>query len=375
VTSNAETDVAAALQRANLLNDLGRYDEARTVLRGAVAADPNNARVWCLMAQTCNALRDYDAAMAAANNARRIEPENEWAQRLASVILSNTGWHWEAVEAAAEAVRLAPHIWQTHARLAGAYASGGWGLEAAAAAADQAVALSPHEPEAHMAVASAARLRRDVRGATAAYERVLALDPLHARAHTQLAKIEATTSGSSTPAARAKTLTRFARSVRIDPRASYGREQAEKSIKDLLILCWAFVAIDVFVTAATDVPGISILSRAVMALGIAPAVYFAAFWVRLAPDVKPYVRQFLRARLDWVVALSLSTVALGIGAVAPGKVRLMAGLSVFCLCAFAYIANIVRRERADYRLRKAERYALRRAGRTGRWHWPAQRSR
>jgi cytochrome c-type biogenesis protein CcmH/NrfG len=103
VTSNA-----AGLDRARILVDLRRFDEAIAVLRGVLGTPAADAEPWCLLAQSRLGLDDAVTALDAANRAVGIEPENEWPHRLASVALTRLQRHSEALTAALTARRRAP---------------------------------------------------------------------------------------------------------------------------------------------------------------------------------------------------------------------------------------------------------------------------
>ena len=88
--------------------DLGRYEEASTLLARLVSAEPGSGRAWCLFARAHLGADRFAEAVEAANRAAAIEPAEEWPHRLASNALMHLGHHGEALRAAAEARRLAP---------------------------------------------------------------------------------------------------------------------------------------------------------------------------------------------------------------------------------------------------------------------------
>src|SRR3984957_8800323 len=115
--------------------DLGRYDEATTLLARLGAGGAGRGRGWCLFARAPLGADRFTEAVEAANRAAAIEPAEEWPHRLASNALMHLGNHAEALRAASESRRLAPGYWQTHVCVAQAALAAGPPAPAAAAAA------------------------------------------------------------------------------------------------------------------------------------------------------------------------------------------------------------------------------------------------
>src|ERR1700735_4736782 len=103
------------LARAATMLDLGRYDEASTLLARLVSAEPGSGRAWCLFARAPLGAARFADAVEAANRAAAIEPTEEWPHRLASNALMHLGNHGEALRAAAESPRVAPRGRENHA--------------------------------------------------------------------------------------------------------------------------------------------------------------------------------------------------------------------------------------------------------------------
>src|ERR1700755_2433038 len=108
------TEIREELARAATMLDLGRYDEASTLLARLVSAEPGSGRAWCLFARAHLGADRFSEAVEAANGPAPIEPAENWPHRLASNALMHLGSHGEALRAAAESRRLAPAYWQTH---------------------------------------------------------------------------------------------------------------------------------------------------------------------------------------------------------------------------------------------------------------------
>ena len=168
--------------------DLGRYEEASSLLARVVSAEPDSSRAWCLFARAHLGADRYAEAVEAANRAAAIEPAEEWPHRLASNALMHLGNHAEALRAASESRRLAPSYWQTHVCVAQAALAATQPVVAAAAAAE-ARRLAPNEPDVHFLSGKVALARGDLAGAREHQERALALDPAHSGAMNELGRI------------------------------------------------------------------------------------------------------------------------------------------------------------------------------------------
>src|ERR1700756_5615706 len=105
------TEIKEDLARAATMLDLGRYDEASTLLARLVSADPASSRAWCLFARAHLGADRFAEAVEAANRAAAIDPLEEWPHRLASKALMHLGQHTAALRAAAGSRRLGPSYW------------------------------------------------------------------------------------------------------------------------------------------------------------------------------------------------------------------------------------------------------------------------
>jgi tetratricopeptide (TPR) repeat protein len=182
------TEIREELARAATMLDLGRYEEASTLLARLVSAEPGSGRAWCLFARAHLGADRFTEAVEAANRAAAIEPAEEWPHRLASNALMHLGNHAEALRAAGESRRLAPAYWQTHVCVAPAALAAGQPAIAATAAAE-ARKLAPNEPDVHFLSGKVALARGNLDGARTHQERALALDPTHSGAMNELGRI------------------------------------------------------------------------------------------------------------------------------------------------------------------------------------------
>src|ERR1700729_1800626 len=89
------TELREELARAATMLDLGRYDEASTLLARLVSADPGSGRAWCLFARAHLGADRFADAVEAANRAAAIEPSEEWPHRLGAHPPLHPGDHRE----------------------------------------------------------------------------------------------------------------------------------------------------------------------------------------------------------------------------------------------------------------------------------------
>ena len=180
-----------AATRAEVLLETGRVPQAITILSTALASEPTSYTLLCLLARAHIANGTAVDAQRAAEAAIGANPEGEWAHRLLSLAYSHQHARSMAVNAARTAVRLAPTLWQTHTRLAMALADAGHNDEAWQAA-TEAVRIGPDQADTHFAlgfIAMKSRARSSRRLAEREFETTVKLNPQHAAAFNNLAKL------------------------------------------------------------------------------------------------------------------------------------------------------------------------------------------
>ena len=111
--------------RAAVMIELGRFADAIRALGQVLAATPDDARAWCLLARALLGGGDLAAAVAAARRASALDPASDWPYRIASTALTGLGQRAAAVGAARQARLLAPWAWRSHICLAQAAAGAG----------------------------------------------------------------------------------------------------------------------------------------------------------------------------------------------------------------------------------------------------------
>jgi Flp pilus assembly protein TadD len=164
-----------------------RWADALRLLGPYVAGAPDDATAWCLVAQCRLGLDDPALALDAAGRAAALNPDSEWAHRLRAMALSAMHASGPAREAAQEAVRLAPNLWQTWVQRAEVDANADDVDESSWDAARRAVELAPLEPSTHITVGRVALAAKQNRFAVQAFREALRLDPTSATAQNNLA--------------------------------------------------------------------------------------------------------------------------------------------------------------------------------------------
>ncbi|MFI2661699.1 tetratricopeptide repeat protein [Micromonospora carbonacea] len=163
------------LQRAQLLADLGRYDEAAGEVGLALALEPANADALTTLARVHLAAGRPAEARAAAEAALAVAPDTVAALVVRGLALVEQG---EYAEAAGTAGRLLAAADDAYAqRSAAAILSGSRNGQPALNAAWRGVELAPEESQAHLVLALVAARLRLYDLAERAYREALRLDP------------------------------------------------------------------------------------------------------------------------------------------------------------------------------------------------------
>ncbi|MER5888928.1 tetratricopeptide repeat protein [Streptomyces sp. NPDC001941] len=184
-------------ERAEVLYELDRYDQAAALLAQHLAQHPGDSDALVLLARCRRHLHDLHGAMALLDEALRGDPEllTAWVVR-ADVLLALRAYP-DAEFAAHRAVELAPQFWGGHHLLAMVwdataenFGNPAWKRARRAQAhqaALHAVSLGPQEASAHFLVGLTAHRMKNLAVARQAYETTLRLDPENSEAHNNLA--------------------------------------------------------------------------------------------------------------------------------------------------------------------------------------------
>lgn len=302
----------SSLERAEVLCDLERFQDAERLLSRVTATDPGNAWAWCLLARAQLGMAAYAAAIESAQRASALAPEDDWSHRLRSYALVANGQQELAVQAAATAVRLNPSAWESHVCLSTVLlTSKGRGPQRSAAAA-KAVVLAPHEPEAHFAVAAAAAVDGRREDARAALARVLALDPQHSAAHHELARLNLNRWFPTGPKDLAAAARGYSTAVRTDPTALESRNSLDMVLRTFLQVLAYLIYLVAFVAWRTPAP--RWLPLVLLSI---PMIFALRFVTRLTPTPRTYLvglitgrRFILAAAAELLAVLGLASLSI-----------------------------------------------------------------
>jgi len=271
--------LAADLQRASALCDLQRYDEAISHVNSILAVEPQSATAWCLKARAELGRGAHEDALLAAKHAIALTPEAGWPHRLASIALGSAGEHQGAMWHAREAARTEPHEWRSYTTLARALLRDPNVRAEARDAALRALQLAPNEPEANMVVGAVAVAERRPDAAAAAYRRVLAIDPQHAAAHNELARLKMPKGRFVGPSGLAEAATGFATAVRADPRGVVSRLNLEMVLRSFLSRVAYLIFLDAFLVSRLTTSSSAGAARFLTVFALAIPTLFAGRFV------------------------------------------------------------------------------------------------
>jgi tetratricopeptide (TPR) repeat protein len=332
VTRAEAAGADGAVDRAGALLALNRPADAVRLLESAVTAFPDHPAVWGQLAAALLAADDPGRALTAAGRCVALAPQDEWGRRLTSLALSRLGWHAEAVTAARSAVRLGPGQWPPRARLASALAGSPVAapveLDEAWYVALDVVGQAPEEPEAHFVLGSVALARQDWAASGRAYRRVLALEPDHAAARSNLALAELQRAARSRrPGGITRAARGFADALATDPTMSVAAQNLAVAARVTLIraLWWPQVLGLLFLLGP--------VGTAVGTVLVVP--FLAVRWLRVPRSLRRFYRGLPRTHPDlrgllvvtavsWLAALLVVPLFVWVDAVAAAVAALVA---------------------------------------------------
>jgi tetratricopeptide (TPR) repeat protein len=176
VTGEPVDGVEAYIQRADLLDDLGRYAEAADELRQALELEPGNPEALATLALIELRAGRAEQALEPALAALRAQPDHLLGQVVRGHVLAELDRRQDAVDAADELLAADPTSWvrQLHfAAIVRRVRNGQATLDAAW----RAVQLAPDEPETHLVLAAVAEDLGLREVAERAYAEAARLDP------------------------------------------------------------------------------------------------------------------------------------------------------------------------------------------------------
>ncbi|MGC5029179.1 tetratricopeptide repeat protein [Micromonospora sp. DT229] len=184
MSADVPTDPPTAdgyLQRATLLAELGRYDEAVDELGFALALDPGHPQTLAMLARVHLAAERPLEALAAAESAVAAAPGQIPPLVLRGLALGDLERYGEAARTADEIMALGPQ--DAYAQRSGAaILAGSRNGQPALNAAWHAVELAPQDPQGHLVLGLVAANMRMFDLAERAYREALRLDPRLAEA-------------------------------------------------------------------------------------------------------------------------------------------------------------------------------------------------
>jgi Flp pilus assembly protein TadD len=166
----------AAFRRASALIDVGRVEEAAALYGELLRQEPDDFSSLCGLSRCLGKLERTREALALAERAAALAPDNDWPHRLRSAHLMRLRRPADAMRAAREAVRLDPSGFASLLTLFETQV-GGRDAKEAARTALRICELFPHQAEAHNCLGRVAMLRRDWAAADAAFREALRLGP------------------------------------------------------------------------------------------------------------------------------------------------------------------------------------------------------
>jgi Flp pilus assembly protein TadD len=190
------------VQRARLLLDVHRPEEALRVLAQAVARDPEDPQPHIVAGMAYLDLNEPALALEAARSACALNPQSASATRVAGIASAELGRSADALKYGKLAVRIDPADDQSHALLAELQVLRGQKCDAisrnrlrkkAIRSAEQAISLAPENPYAHYVMGRVLLDDGRLRAAEQAFHHVLSLDPSHTAALSALSETLALT--------------------------------------------------------------------------------------------------------------------------------------------------------------------------------------
>jgi tetratricopeptide (TPR) repeat protein len=205
----APRDAAALAERGHMLGHLGRHDEALSALDRALAVDPGLARAHMLRGLELSALGHLPEAVVAYRKAIAIRPDAPAHVNLGNA-LENQGEHDAAIAAYEEATRLDPHDPVAWRGLGAARAKKG-DRERAIGAYREAIRVSPDFAEAHNDLGLLLRKDRDLKSAIREFKEAIRFGPTLSEPHFNLGLAYADTDDSE------NAMAEFREVVRLEP--------------------------------------------------------------------------------------------------------------------------------------------------------------
>ncbi|MEU0830709.1 tetratricopeptide repeat protein [Streptomyces sp. NPDC005969] len=314
-------------EQAAALISLDRLDEAKALLAKRLAEDPEDFRAWVRLARCHLAEREFEDVITTTGEALRIAPQDCDAWIVRTYGLRRTGRRDEALAAAQEAVRINPQSWQAVIALSEAVSAWQPRWPEVLELAQTAVRLAPEEPGAYQGLWKAALLNGAIDVRDHAIRETLRLDPTSAWALHELAAKQAAVPGTG-PKQRAEV---YASALAADPDSKSMRMGLDRAVFQMLrrtrwlaVLCLviAGAAINLFPSDG-DGPELPLpIGTRLYALALIGLVWALGAWWRYRKlragvqlSVRSLVRRMFWARLVLVQAVLGTLCAVAIATV------------------------------------------------------------
>ncbi|WP_018255255.1 tetratricopeptide repeat protein [Salinispora mooreana] len=271
MSSEPTSDRSAAdgyLQRAKLLAELGRYDEAITELGFALALDPAHAAVSTELSRLHLAAGRPADALTAADGALAVAADSVPALVARGMALADLAEHGEAARTADRILALGPM--DAYAQRSGAaILAGSRNGQPALNAAWRGVELAPQEPAGHLVLGLVAANLQLYDLAERAYTEALRLDPQLAEARHDIGVLRLEQRRWS------EALEHLAEAAAISPGRINSVRTISAGLRQLVVFGagWSMVAAVVIACFAVGSPGLSRAVAAAAALGGALMVW------------------------------------------------------------------------------------------------------
>ncbi|MFE4952802.1 tetratricopeptide repeat protein [Streptomyces sp. NPDC056653] len=314
-------------EQATALLMLNRVDEAKALLAKRLAQDPEDVRAWSQLGRCHEHVKEYEQAVDATGAALALDPEYANALIIRTYALRRLRRTDEALAAAQEAVRLAPHFWQSYEALAEALNAWQPRWPEVLEAAQEAVRLGPEEIGAYYALWKAALLNGRHEITRMAIREALRIDPNNAWALREHADRQAAAPGVR-PKQRAEV---YAQALAADPSSAGLQQGLDRAVFQMLrgtrwlavlSLVLAGAAINLFPSDG-DAPELPLpLGTRLYVLALVGAVWAFGAWRRYRKlragvqlSVRSLVRRMFWARLVLVQAVLGTLCAVTVAAV------------------------------------------------------------
>lgn len=286
MSSEPTSDRSAAdgyLQRAQLLAELGRYDEAITELGFALALDPAHAAVSTELSRVQLAAGRPADALTAADGALAVAPDSVPALVARGMALADLAEHGEAARTADRILALGPA--DAYAQRNGAaILAGSRNGQPALNAAWRGVELAPQEPAGHLVLGLVAANLQLYDLAERAYTEALRLDPQLVKARHDIGVLRLEQRRWS------EALEHLAEAAAISPGRLNSVRTISVGLRQLVVFGagWSMVAAVVIACFAVGSPGLSRAVAAAAALGAGLLVWrYAAKLPGVARTILP----------------------------------------------------------------------------------------